>query len=404
MTQIVDARINQQLSTIQESATIALADKIRKMQASGKKVYALQTGDPDFATPQPIIDATQRAMNNGLTHYTNSRGLPSLRKAIATRLKRDNGLEYDPETEILVTSGGIHACYCALQAVLNPGDEVLVPDPIWMTHANLPLVMRGSVIRVPSTPENDFWPTIEAWEKALTPHTVALAINSPNNPSGMVASRAYLERLNAFAGTHGLYVISDEVYEKLLYEGQQHTRFAALPAAKARTLFVNSFSKTYAMTGWRLGYLAAPAEVISQALKASQFSITNVVPFIQEAAAFALGSVEVDGIVAEMAKRYAQRRDRILQIYREFSHTPIRLTAPQGAFYVFIDVRALGQPSADVAEQLLDQCNVAIVPGSVYGSCGEGFLRMTFAASDEDVEAGFRAILEWAARQVPVSG
>jgi len=219
----------------------------------------------------------------------------------------------------------------------------------------------------------------------------------------MVASRAYLERLNQFAAEHSLYVISDEVYEKLLYDGQQHTRFAALPGAKQRTLFVNSFSKTYAMTGWRLGYLAAPAAVINQALKASQFSITNVAPFVQEAAAFALGSTEVDTLVAQMIARYAHRRERILQIYREFGATPIRLVVPQGAFYVFIDIRALGRPSLAVAEQLLDECSVAIVPGSVYGACGEGFLRMTFAASDEDVESGFRAILDWAARQVPVS-
>src|SRR5579863_5323196 len=244
--QLAEAHANQQLSMMRESATIALADKVRKLQAAGKKVFALQTGDPDFGTPQPIIDASQQAMTKGLTHYANSRGLPSLRQAIAARLKRDDNLDYDPESEILVTSGGIHACYCALQAILNPADEVLVPDPIWMTHANMPLIMRGQTVRVPASPENGFWPTLEAWEKALTPHTVALAINSPNNPSGKVATRAYLERLNQFADAHHLYVLSDEVYEKLLYDGHQHTRFAALPGAKQRTLFIHSFSKTYA--------------------------------------------------------------------------------------------------------------------------------------------------------------
>jgi len=396
---IKDIHTNQQLSALQESPTISLADRVRQLQAAGQKVIGLQTGDPDFNTPQPIMDAAQRAMNAGQTHYVNSRGIPSLRRAIAARLKQENGLDYDPETEILVTSGGIHATYCALQAVLNPGDDVLVPDPVWMTHANMPRVVRGQAVRVPSQPENDFWPTLDAWERALTPRTVALVVNSPNNPSGMVATRDYLEQLNQFAAAHHLYVISDEVYEKLLYDGHQHTRFAALPGAKDRTLLVNSFSKTFAMTGWRVGYLAAPADVISQALKASQFSITNLAPFIQEAAAFALTNPDVPPLVDEMVRRYAQRRDCVLQIYREYGPTPVRLIKPQGAFYFFIDVRALNRPTMEIAQQLLDDMNVAIVPGSVYGACGEGFLRMTIAASDTDVEAGFRAILEWADKQ-----
>jgi aspartate/methionine/tyrosine aminotransferase len=393
-----DETINHQLQQMQESATIQLADRVRRLQAAGQKIIALQTGDPDFITPAPIIEAATRAMTAGQTHYVNSRGLPSLRRAIAAKLKAENGLEYDPESEILVTSGGVHACYCAFQAILNPGDQVLVPDPIWMTHANMPLVMRGAAVRVPSLPEDDFWPTLAAWEAALTDRTVALVINTPNNPSGMVASRAYLEQLNAFAAAHGLFVLTDEVYEKLLFNGHTHTRFAALPGAKARTLFVNSFSKTYAMTGWRVGYLAAPAPVIDQALKASQFSITNLAPFIQEAAAFALGSPAVDAQVQQMVAAYSRRADLAMSIYQVAQAdggTKIRLKAPEGAFYLFIDARALGRGSVAMAEDLLDNYKVAVVPGAVYGAHGEGFLRMTIAAADSEVEAGMRAILAW---------
>lgn len=392
--------VNQQLQAMHESATIQLADKVRRLQAAGEKVIALQTGDPDFRTPAPIIEAAARAMAAGQTHYVNSRGLPVLRRAIAARLRAEDGLDYDPETEILITSGGVHATYCAFQAILNPGDQVLVADPVWMTHANMPLVMRGAAIRVLGLPEDGFWPTAAAWEAALTDRTVALVINSPNNPSGMVAPRAYVEQLNAFAAAHGLYVLSDEVYEKLLFNGHKHTRFAALPGAKARALFVNSFSKTYAMTGWRVGYLAAPAPVIDQALKASQFSITNLAPFVQEAAAFALSSPECDQAIAEMVAAYARRADLAMRIYAEAQAapggTPLRLTAPQGAFYLFIDARAMGRPSAQMAEELLEKHRVAVVPGAVYGPHGEGFLRMTIAASDADVEAGMRAIVAWA--------
>jgi aspartate/methionine/tyrosine aminotransferase len=392
--------LNQQIVAMRESATIALADRVRRLLAAGQRVIALQTGDPDFATPAPIIAAALDAMNKGLTHYANSRGLPSLRKGIAARLKQDDGIDLDPESEILVTSGGIHAYYCALQSILNAGDQVLVPDPVWMTHANMPLVMRGQAVRVPSTPENDFWPTFEAWERALTPRTVALAINTPNNPTGMVAPRAYLERLVQFAAAHGLYIISDEVYERLVFDGAQHTRLMSLPGARERTLLVNSFSKTFAMTGWRVGYLAAPAPIISEALKASQFSITNLAPFVQEAAAFALSSVYVSSLVDQMVAAYARRRGRVLDLYRAYGPTPIRLTAPQGAFYYFLDARALGMPSVTMAERLLEEASVAVVPGAVYGDCGEGFLRMTIAASDAEVEAGISAILAWAARVV----
>ena len=393
-------KINPHIAAMGEAATVALADRVRRLRAAGRTIIALQTGDPDFPTPLGIVEAAARAMRDGDTHYCDSRGLPELRQAIADKLQRVNGLAYDPEREILVTCGGIHAYYCALQGLVAPDAEVLIPDPIWMTHTNIAQVLGRRVVRVPSRAEDKWWPTLETWARAVTPRSAALVLNSPGNPTGSVAPREYLEAVSQFAARHDLWVISDEVYENILYEGRTHVPFAGLPGAKARTILMNSFSKTYAMTGWRIGYLAAPAEVISQALKASQNSITNVAPFLQKAATFALGDAEVQKESAQMAQAYARRRNLVLSVASGYPRTPIGITPPQGAFYFFFDVRSLGGTSLEIAEQLLEEAGLSVVPGSAYGACGEGFLRMTIAASDEDVEAGMRALLEWAGSRV----
>lgn len=391
--------LNRTLLQVSESATVALADQVRRLRASGRQIVALQTGDPDFATPRPIIDVALRGMERGLTHYCDSRGLPELRHAVADKLRRVNGVEYDPQTEILVSCGGVHAYYCALLAILNPGEEVLVPDPAWMTHANMVWVVRGRPVRVASLPENGFWPTPKEWAAALSSNTRALVVNSPCNPTGCVASAEYLDVLNAFAEAHNLYVISDEVYENILYDGRRHVCFASLSGARGRTILLNSLSKTYAMTGWRVGYLAAPREVISQALKASQHSITNLAPFIQEAATFALTEPDMQAAAQQMSQTYARRRDYVLQASGRWRPSPLRFHAPEGAFYFFVDARGLNSPTLAIAADLLEQCSIAVVPGSVYGKCGEGFLRMTIAASEPEIEAGVLGILEWAAKQ-----
>jgi aspartate/methionine/tyrosine aminotransferase len=388
-------RLNPQLTDLHESATVALGDRVRRLRASGSKVIGLQTGDPDFPTPQPIIDAARRAMNEGHTHYGDSRGLPELRQAIADKLRRTNHVGYDPAAEILVTCGGIHAYYCALASILTQGDEVLIPDPAWMTHANVVTWLGGRAVRVPGSCDNNFWPTFADWERAVSSRTVALVVNSPNNPTGAVADKGYLSQLNQFADVHNLYVISDEVYENILYDGRGHTCFASLVGAKERTLLVNSLSKTYAMTGWRVGYLAAPTDIIASALKASQHSITNLAPFIQRAAAFALTDSAMQEAARQMTLTYTRRRDMVMQLWRDSAPSLIPLNEPQGAFYFFVDVRALGMPSVQIAEQFLEEASVALVPGSTFGACGEGFLRLTIAAADTEIEAGFKALLQW---------
>ena len=390
--------LNGQFELIRQSATVAMADRILALKASGQKIVGLQVGDPDFSTHPAILDAAMKALQSGLTHYGPSRGYPDLLSATASKLMRDEGVTYDPVSEILVTHGGIHAYYTAMQSILNPGDDVLVPDPSWATHSNMAIMLRGNVIRVPAPAENGFIPHFESWEKALTPKTRVIVLNYPSNPTGAYPTREYLQKLQDFAKTHDLWIVSDEVYGSLYY-GERPTSAAVFDGAKERTLLVNSLSKSYAMTGWRVGFLAAPKAVIDNALKAGQNSITCVAPFIQKAAAFALTDPEIKQVTANMRAAYARRRELVLRLSHELESEKVLVTPPQGAFYFFLDFRPLKMSSLEICERILDEAGVGLVPGSAFGSQGEGFVRMTIAASDEDVEAGFRRIVEWAERQ-----
>ena len=398
--------LNVQFDSIRQSATVAMADRILALKASGQKIIGLQVGDPDFATPPAVMDVAMKAMNDGLTHYASSRGNADLLAAIAKKLQRDEGVTYDPASEILVTHGGIHAYYTGMQSILNPGDDVLVPDPSWATHSNMAIMLRGNVIRVPAPAENEFIPYFESWEKALTPKTRVIVLNYPSNPTGAYPTREYLQKLQDFVKAHDLWIVSDEVYGSLYY-GERPTSAGAFDGAKERTLLVNSLSKSYAMTGWRVGFLAAPKVVIDNALKAGQNSITCVAPFIQKAAAFALTDPENQKATENMRLAYARRRESVLRISHELeSHAlspskseKVLVTPPQGAFYFFLDFRPLKMTSVEICERILEEAGVGLVPGSAFGAQGEGFVRMTIAASDEDVEAGFRKIVEWAARQ-----
>lgn len=396
--------LNQKFEQIRQSPTVAIADRILALKASGRKIIPLHVGDPDFSTPPAVLDEAFKAMQDGLTHYGPSRGYPDLRLAAANKLSCDHeistveAMSYDPDTEILITHGGIHAYYLAIQSILNPSDEVLIPDPGWVTHTNMVKLLHGCAISVPAPAENGFIPPFDAWEKALTSKTRAIVINYPANPTGAYPSRGYLQQLHGFAMDHNLWVISDEVYINLYYN-EKPISAGAFPAVKDHTILVNSLSKTYAMTGWRIGYLAAPQHVIDNALSAGQNSITCVAPFVQKAAAFALSDEHVQTAAAEMRSALARRRENVLRIALEYSDSPVRVTPPQGALYFFLDFRALGIPSQEICELILEEEGVGLVPGNAFGEQGEGFVRMSIAASDADVENGFRKILDWVCRQ-----
>jgi len=390
--------LNEQFELIRQSPTVSLSDHINALKASGRNIVGLQVGDPDFNSPPEVIDVALKAMQNGLTHYGPAIGTLELRKAIATKLLRDEGVTYDPASEIMVTHGGIHAYYLAMQSILNPGDDVLIPDPSWATHANMAVMLRGNVIRVPAPAANGFIPHFDSWLKALTTKTKVIVLNYPSNPTGAYPTREYLRQLQDFAKEHNLWIVSDEVYGSLYY-GERPTSAAAFEGAKERTLLVNSLSKSYAMTGWRVGFLAAPAPVIENALKAGQNSITCVAPFIQKAAAFALTDTAIQAVTANMRAAYARRRELVVRLAHELECEKVLVTPPQGAFYFFLDFRPLKMTSVEICEKILEEAGVGLVPGSAFGDQGEGFVRMTIAASDEDVEAGFRKIVAWAEKQ-----
>lgn len=390
--------LNTQFDLIRQSATVAMGDRIMSLKTQGRDIIGLQMGDPDFATPQPILNVALEAMKQGLTHYGPSRGLPDLRDAVAKKLNRDEGISYDPEREILITHGGIHAYYTAMQAILNPGDDVLIPDPSWATHANMAVMLRGNVIRIPAPAENGFIPHFDSWLKALTSKTRVIVLNYPSNPTGAYPTREYLQKLHDLAKEHDLWVVSDEVYGSLYY-GERPVSAAAFEGAHERTILVNSLSKSYAMTGWRIGFLAAPFRVIENALKAGQNSITCVAPFIQKAAAFALTDPAIQEATATMRAVYARRRELVLHINDEKMNEKFCVIPPKGAFYFFLDFRAFNMSSVELCEKILEETGVGLVPGSAFGSQGDGFIRMSIAASDKDVEMGFRKIVEWAKKQ-----
>jgi aspartate/methionine/tyrosine aminotransferase len=390
--------LNKQFELIRQSPTVAMADRVNALKAKGIKIVGLQTGDPDFSTPTAVTEVALDAIERGLTHYGPSRGTIATRQAAALKLMRDNGVAYNPDNEIMITHGGIHAYYLAMQALINPGDEVLIPDPTWATHANMVTMLRGVAVRIPARAENGFLPDLNDLGRFITPRTKAIVINYPSNPTGVYPSREYLGEMQFIATQHQLWVISDEVYENLYY-GVHPTCAGAYPDARDRTIVIQSLSKTYAMTGWRVGYLAAPRVLIDNALKAGQNSITCVAPFIQEAATFALSDPGIQVVASEMRKKYSFRRELVLRLSEELATERILVTPPMGAFYFFLDMRKLSRSSADICEELLDEEMVGLVAGSAFGNCGEGFVRMTIAASDKDVEAGFRSIVAWANRQ-----
>ena len=389
---------NNNLEKIRQSPTVAMADKVHSLKSQGIPVIGLQTGDPDFGTHPAITQVALSMINAGKTHYGPSQGFIHVRKVISEKLKRDNGLEYDPQSEIIVTHGGVHAFYIALQSIINPGDEFIIPDPTWATHANMATLLGGKAVRVNAPAENGFLPSLESWQAAISEKTRGIIINYPSNPTGMYPNADYLAGLVELCVHHNLVIISDEVYENLYYE-EHPVSIASLPNARERTLVINSLSKTYAMTGWRVGYLCGPKELIQNALKASQHSITCVAPFIQEAAGFALGDTEMQQFAASMRSKYAERRDLVLRIAKGNPCAKMIVTAPKGAFYYFLDLRKVGMDDNLICDKLLMDAQVGTVAGSAFGTMGQGFIRMTIAASNEEITVGFGRMIEWVNQQ-----
>ncbi|MBL8175111.1 MAG: pyridoxal phosphate-dependent aminotransferase [Bryobacterales bacterium] len=360
--------------------------EVRQMQAEGKTFVSLMRGEPDFRTPEHIVEAGQKALRDGRTSYPDNRGEPRLREAVAAKLERDNTLGYDPSSEILVTTGATFGFHAALTAVLNPGDEVLLPEPIYDAYHS-PVLLAGGVIRpVPAAIENGrFVLHPEAIEAACGPRTRMLLLNTPWNPTGTVFSRAELENVAQLVLRRQLVLLSDEIYEAITYDGHAHRSPASLSAEmRERTILVNSFSKTYAMTGWRAGYCAAPAAITQAMFLVLQQSSRGPATFVQDACTEALTASQ--NCVQRMREEYAARRSLVLAELNAV--TGCRMLAPEGGFFAMADIRALRLASNDVRRALMRDHGVVVAHGSAYGPSGEGTLRVSFATGGDTLRRG----------------
>jgi aminotransferase len=345
-----------------------------------KDVISLGIGEPDFDTPWHVRESTVFALERGATHYTSNLGYLELRRALSRYVQKAFGCEYNPEDEVLVTVGVSEALDLALRALLNPGDEVLYHEPCYVSYRATILFAHGVPLAVETRAENGFRLTRAMLEAKVTPRTKVLMLNFPNNPTGAVMSRSDLEEIAAFARERDLIVITDEIYGELTYDAP-HQSIVSLPGLRERTIFLHGFSKAWAMTGFRLGYACGPAELIEAMMKIHQYTMLCASSLSQKAALEALARPETD--VAEMVNEYRRRRNFIAAAFADMG---LECHRPLGAFYAFPSVAKFGLPAKEFALKLLHEEKVAVVPGTAFGSCGEGFVRCAYATSLDNIK------------------
>jgi len=355
-------------------------------------VISLGIGEPDFVTPKAVLRAGADSLLAGETHYTSNSGIRELRLALADHLARLYGVEYDPEAELLITVGVSEALYLAFAATLDPGDEVLVPEPCFVAY-NPEVIFAGGVpVNICTSLENDFQLLAADVENAITPRTKALLLGYPNNPTGAVMTRERLMEVAQVAEKHDLLVISDEIYDRLVY-GIEHTCFPTLPGMRQRTVLLGGFSKSYAMTGWRIGYAAGPAEVLGAMRKVHQYTIMSAPTVAQHAALEAL--LHGEEAVQEMRAEYDRRRRLIVDGLNSIG---LHCFEPRGAFYAFPSIAATGMSDEVFSERLIMEEKVACVPGSAFGACGQGHVRCSYATAYEKIEEALERMARFARR------
>ena len=356
-------------------------EEATRLEKAGEKIIHLSIGRPDFDTPRNIKEAAKKALDEGKVHYVSNYGIPELRDAIALKHERENGLSYDPSSEIIVTAGANEGVFLAMMALLNPGDEVLVPDPVWLHYFYCARMAGAEPISVPTRQENEFIPTIEDFKALITPKTRMIVLTTPGNPTGSVPGRASLEEWTKFAIERDLFVLSDEIYESMVYDGSRHISIAGFHGMKERTVVVNGFSKKYSMTGWRLGWIASDKELVSAMIRVHQYTTVCVTTFAQYGAVEALTGPqdEVEAMIAEFDRR------RNLVFERLSAMPGIKTLKPKGAFYIFPNIEGTGKSSEQISRYLLETAKIAVVPGVVFGDYGEGHIRISYANSYENL-------------------
>jgi len=369
-----------------------VAKRVRAVPASGirrffdiintmQDVISLGVGEPDFVTPAHIRQAGITSLDEGHTAYTSNFGMPDLRRRISAHLEQHYSVSYDPDSEVLCTAGVSEALDLAVRATIDPGDEVIVPEPSYVSYAPCVVFAGGVPVMIATDERQGFAVSARQIAAAITPRTRAILLGYPNNPTGAAVGRDELAAIVRLASEHDLLLYSDEIYARLIYDGWEHTCVAALPGARERTILLNGFSKSYAMTGWRLGYAAAPADIIEAMMKIHQYGLLCAPTMAQYAAIEALDNGEPD--VQAMLTEYARRREMFVA---GLNRIGLSCHRPQGAFYAFPSIRSTGLTSDEFAEQLLYQERVAVVPGSAFGPSGEGHVRMCYATSYEKLE------------------
>lgn len=379
---------SQRVSQISPSGIRKFFDLI----SSTEGVISLGVGEPDFTTPWHIREAAIASLEQGDTMYTSNYGLPQLRQELASHLESRYRLKYNPDTEILITVGVSEGLDLAMRAIIDPGDEVIITDPSYVAYSPCIILTGGIPVPIPTNQENQFALQASDVEKQINSRTKAILIGYPSNPTGAVMSRQDLLRIANVARKNGVIVISDEIYSRLVY-GVEHTCFASLPEMKEQTILLGGFSKAYAMTGWRVGYAAARADIIESMMKIHQYT-TMCAPIMGQMAAIeALKSGE--DAVQEMVESYNWRRQAILKGLRDIGLTCFE---PHGAFYTFPSIKNTGLPSEEFAEKLLKEEGVAVVPGSAFGKCGEGYVRCCYATSMDNIEQAIERMGRFVAR------
>ena len=368
-----------------------LAKKVVEIEPSGirkffdvvnemKDAISLGVGEPDFDTPWRIREEGIYSLEKGRTFYTSNSGLKELKEEICNYIQRKTSVVYDPKSEVVVTVGGSEGIDIAMRAMLDPGDEVLIPQPSYVSYLPCAVLAGGVPVVIPLQNKNEFKLTREELEAAITPRTKILVLPFPNNPTGSIMTREDLEPIAEVVKEHDLFVISDEIYSELSYQGE-HVSIAEFPGLRERTIMINGFSKGFAMTGWRLGYACGPAEIIEQMIKIHQFAIMCAPTNSQYAAIEGLRNCQPE--VDEMREAYNQRRRFLMH---EFRRIGLKCFEPYGAFYVFPDVSEFGMTSEEFATRFLEEERVAVVPGTAFGASGEGFIRISYAYSLEDLK------------------
>ncbi len=376
-------QLSQRIQGLPASITLAVNDKAKALQAQGRDIVALAGGDPDFDTPDHVVDAAIAAMQRGDTHYPAPMvGLPHTLEAIASKMARDNDIHLNPRSDIIVTPGGKWAIYLALTAILNPGDEVLYLEPVWVSYPPMITLAGGTPVPVSLDSRDNFRITAAALRAKITPRTKALMVNTPCNPTGRVLTQAELDAIVEVALEADLYVIADEIYEKLIFNGRSHLSIAAAPGMADRTLTVNGLSKAYAMTGWRMGWLAGPTPIMKLAAKVNSQTVSCASTITMHACTAALNGPQE--IVAQMRDSYQQRRDFMVQALNEIDGVECR--SIEGAFYLFPRFPHSQKNSLQLAEALLDKAGIASTPGIGFGQSGEGHVRFAISTAMSDLE------------------